>query len=115
MPGDLDAMRLGEQHPEQLLGEVGVDTRLDGVLAASDNDITNAGRLDDRRIGALFDRGDLPADGETFGDDRDQRAVELIDAGPEVIEFGHHVHRTWSVCAAIAVTRAIPSLLAGAG
>ena len=32
LAGDLDAMRLGEQHAEQLLGEVGVDAGVDRPL-----------------------------------------------------------------------------------
>ena len=31
-------------------------------------------------IVALLERGDLPAHGEAFGDDGDQRLVELVDA-----------------------------------
>ena len=97
VPGDLDAMCLGEQHAEQLLGEVGIDARLDRLLPASDHhDVANTRRLDDRRVGALLDRGDLAAHRQPFGDDRDQRAVELIDSGAQVVEFGHHLHRTWS-------------------
>ena len=58
--------------------------------------VAHPGRLDDRRVGALLHRGDLTAHGETLGDDRDQRTVELIDAGTEIIEIGHRVHRTRS-------------------
>ena len=57
--GDLDAMGLGEQHPEQLLGEVGVDPRLDRLLAAGHDDVADPVGLDDRRVGVLLDRGDL--------------------------------------------------------
>jgi hypothetical protein len=45
-------------------------------------------------MGALLQGGDFAADRQSFGDDREQGVVELIDSGPEVIEFGHHVHRT---------------------
>ena len=94
--GDLDAMGFGQQHAEQLLGEVGVDAGLDCLLPPGGHDVADAGGLDDRGVGAFLHRGNLTADSETFGDDRDQRAVELIDARAEVVEFGHCVHRTCS-------------------
>ena len=96
MSGDLDAMGLGEQHPKQLLGEIRVDAGLDRLLPAGDDDIAHPRWLDDRCIGPRFHRGNLTAHCETLGDDRDQRAVELIDAGTEIIEIDHRVHRTRS-------------------
>ena len=39
--GDLDAMRLGEQHPEQLLDEIGVDAGVDRLLSASLHDVAH--------------------------------------------------------------------------
>ena len=96
MTGDLDAMGLGQQHPEELLGEVGIDPRLDRLLPAGHDDVAHASGLDDRRIGVLLFGGDLAADGKAFGDDRDQRGIEVIDAGSEVIEIGHRMHRNRS-------------------
>ena len=96
MPGDLDAMGLGEQHPKQLLGEIGVDAGLDRLLPAGDHHVADPGRLDDRSVGARFHRSNLTAQRQTLGDDGDQRTVELIDAGTEIIEIGHRVHRTRS-------------------
>ena len=48
--GHLDAVRLGEQHAEQLLGEVWVDAGLDGPLAAGGEHVADPRRLDDRRV-----------------------------------------------------------------
>ncbi len=88
MAGDLDAVRLGEQHAEQLLGEVGVDAGLDGLLSPRGDDVAYAVGLDDGCVGVLLHGGDLAAHGQPFGDDRDQRGIELIDARAEVGKVG---------------------------
>ena len=54
-----------------------------------------------------FHRGDLTAHRQTLGDDGDQRAVELIDAGTEIIEIGHRLHRTRS--AVLRALRHVPT------
>src|SRR3954447_20398099 len=57
LPGDLDAMRFRQQHPEQLLGEIGVDAGLDRLMPAAVNNVTNPRRLYDRSVRALLHGG----------------------------------------------------------
>ena len=91
--GDLDAMRLGQQHPEQLLGEVGVDAGVDGQLAARRDDVAHPVGLDDRRVRVLLHRGHLLAQREARGDDAHELAVELIDLLAQRGEVARRGHR----------------------
>lgn len=77
---DLDAMRLGEEHAKELLGEVGVDASLNRLMTARGDDIADAVGLNDRRVESFFHGGYFATGGEAFGDDGNQRGIELIDA-----------------------------------
>ena len=95
--GHLDAMGLGEQHAEELLGEVGVHSGLDGLSPAGRDHVAHAGGLDDGGVAKLLHLGHFAADRQPLGDDRDERGVQLIDALAEVAEvrcgrFGHRQH-----------------------
>ena len=111
---DLDSVGLGEQHSEQLLGEVGIDAGFDGLLAARGDHVAYSRRLDDRGVGSLLDRCDVATDREPFGHDGYERSIEVIDASAQIVEvpagrvlavdvrggrvrgrwFGHRLHRT---------------------
>ena len=86
--GDLDAVGLGEQHPEQLLGEVGVDPGVDGELPSRRHDVTNPSWLDDCGTGAALHLGDLLAHGEPGSDDAHELPVEFVDSFAQCNQVG---------------------------
>ena len=90
--GHLDAMRLGQQHAEQLLGEVGIDTRIDGQLATRRHHVAHPVGLDDRRVRVLLDGGHLLAERQTSGDHANELAVELIDLVAQRGEIARRGH-----------------------
>jgi hypothetical protein len=73
---------------EQLLGEVGIDAGLDGLLPSRRDDIAHSCRLDDRRRRAFLHRCHLATDGQALGDDGDERSVELVDSRTQPSQVG---------------------------
>ena len=89
--GNFDAVRLGEQHTEQLLCKVGIDAGVDGELASRLDDGANTCRLNDGGVEALLHCGNLVTHLKALGDDGDQLPIERVDTFAEGSQFGVHV------------------------
>ncbi|CAB4807084.1 unannotated protein [freshwater metagenome] len=88
-PCNLDAVRLGQQDPHDLLGEIRVDAGVDGPLASGVDDRTHARRLDDRGVILLLEMGNLVAHLEPCGKDAYEFLIKFVDAGSEICQGRH--------------------------
>ncbi len=110
--GDFDAMGLGEDRAKDLLGEVGIDSGVDGELAAAREHLAHARRLDHTGGGAGLHLGDLATDVHALGEQCDDRCVDLVDLVAQLAEFlGHpyRLHHERRVCGCISRSTCLAS------